>query len=70
MDWFYIQYGKITPRDLMKNQDTMQAAYYFKYPIEIIFNQIELGQELIIAGNSPLSNDQVTEMGITHKLDI
>ena len=24
-DWLYIQYGQIMPRDLIKNQDTMQA---------------------------------------------
>ena len=47
----------------------MKAAYYVKDPIEIIFNQIELGKELIITGDYPFSNDHVTEMGITHILD-
>ena len=70
MDWIYSWYIKITTRDLMKNQDTMQAAYHVKYPIKFIFNQITMVQKLAIAVNSPFSNRQFTEMGIAQILDI
>ena len=56
MDQLYVIYGKITPGDLMKKQYTMQAAYQVEETIEIISNQIDMGQEFTIAGNSPFSD--------------
>ena len=65
MDWLYIHYGKIMPRDLIKNQDMMPTLYHVEEPIEILFDQIETGQECLITVNFPFSNRQLAGMGIT-----
>ena len=44
MDWICIRCGQITPKDLIKNRDKMQATYNIKDPIDIMFDQIETGQ--------------------------
>ena len=49
MDWLYTCYGKITLRDLMKNQDKMQTSYHVEEAIEILFDEINTGQEFLIA---------------------
>ena len=33
MDWIYLWYGHITPRDLILKQEGMQETYNFKYPL-------------------------------------
>ena len=33
MNWIYVRYGQITPRDLMKNQGTIQETYHAEDPI-------------------------------------
>ena len=53
----------------MKNQDTMKTSHHVKEPIEIFFNQIETGQEFEIAVNSPFSNCEIADMGITQILE-
>ena len=53
MNWLYVWYGQITPRDLMQNQYQMNATYKVEYPIEIMFDQMERWQEFEIAGNLP-----------------
>ena len=37
----------------MKNQDNMQATYNVEEPIDILFDQMDKGQEFTIAGNLP-----------------
>ena len=64
MDRLYTGYGKITPWDLMKNQDKMQTSYHIEEAIEILFDQINMGQELLIAVTSPFSDCQHVDMGI------
>ena len=49
MNWLYTRYGKIRLRDLMKNQDKMQTSYHVEEVIEIIFDEINTGQEFLIA---------------------
>ena len=68
MGFVYIRYRKITPGDLMKNQDTMQAFYHVEDPIEIIFGQIKTGQEFAISGNPPFSDRHFADMGIAQIL--
>ena len=40
MDWLYVQYGHITPGDLVRNQEEMQATYRVDDPTNILFEQI------------------------------
>ena len=47
----------------MSNRDEMQATYSVKHPIEILFDQMETGQEFAIAGNSPFSDRQLADIG-------
>ena len=68
MDWLYTCYGKITLIHLMKNQDKMQTSYHVEGPIEILFDQINMGQELLIAVNSPLSDRKHSYIGIAQIL--
>ena len=49
----------------MRNQDKMQGMYNIKDPIEIMFDQMKTIQEFAIAGNSPFSNRQLEDMGVT-----
>ena len=49
----------------MQNKEEIQATYNVKYPIEILFNQIEKVQQFTVAGNSPFYDRQLTEMGVT-----
>ena len=44
MEWMYAWCGQITPGDLMRNQEEMQATYNFQDPINILFDQIKMGQ--------------------------
>ena len=68
MYWLYIFYGKITPDELMKNQYTMQSSYHVEEPIEILFDQIKTGKEFEIAGNYPLTDRRLSDMGISQIL--
>ena len=52
----------------MKNQDTMQAAYHIEELIEIRFGQMDTSQDFAIEGNSPFSDRQSADMGITQIL--
>ena len=65
MDWICVRCDQITPGDLMKNQDKMQATYNIKFPIEILFDQMEMGQEFAITGNYPFYDQHLADMGIT-----
>ena len=42
----------------------MQAIYNIEDPIEILFYQMETGQEFVIAGNSPFSDRQLEDMSV------
>ena len=53
MDRLYVRYGQITPGELMQNQEYMHTMYNVKYPIDILFDQIKMGHEFSVAGNSP-----------------
>ena len=64
MEWIYVRYGGILPRGLKMKQDKMQATYNTKYSIEIMFNQMEMGQEFAIAGNLPSFNRKMSDMGV------
>ena len=44
MSWLHVWYSQIMPRDLIMNQEKMQATYNIKDPIEILFDQIEMIQ--------------------------
>ena len=65
MDCIYVRYGQIAPRGLMRNQDEMKVTYNAEYPIEILFDQMDTGQELAIAGNTTFSNRQLADMGVS-----
>ena len=43
----------------------MQAIYNIEDPIEILFYQMETGQEFAIAGNSPLSVRQLEDLSVS-----
>ena len=43
----------------------MQAMYNVKDPIEIMFDQMDIGQEFEIAGNLPFSGRHLVDMGVT-----
>ena len=64
MYWIYVRYVKIMTVDLMKNQDRIQSTYNVDDLIEILFDQMEMGQEFSIAGNYPFSDRQMAEMGV------
>ena len=64
MDWLYVQYRHITPGYLMQNQEEMQVKYNFNDPIEILFDQIEMGKKFAIAGKSQFSDRQLVDMGV------
>ena len=68
MDWLYVQCGQIAPGDLMQNQEEIQATYNVKNPIDILFYQIDTGQESAVAGTSPFSDRQLAEMGVANFL--
>ena len=68
MDSLYVSYGQIIPRDPIKNQDKMQAAYHIEDPIENIFGQIKTGREFTITGNVPFYDRQLADMGISQIL--
>ena len=63
-DWMYVQYEKITPGDLMWNQENMKSMYNINELIEILLDQMEMGQESTISGNSPFSDRQLADMGV------
>ena len=48
----------------MQNQEEIQATYNVKNPIDILFYQIDTGQESAVAGTSPFSDRQLAEMGV------
>ena len=52
----------------MKDQDDMQVTYNVKYSIEILFRQMETGQEFLIAWNSPFSYRQLADMSVAKNL--
>ena len=64
MDWIYVRYVQITPRDLMRNQDKIQATYKAEELIEILFNQMETGQEFTMTRNTPFSERNLVDMGV------
>ena len=64
-DSLYVRYVQITPGDLTRNQDEVQAMYNVKDPIEIMFDQMDIGQEFEIAGNLPFSGRHLVDMGVT-----
>ena len=64
MDWLYVQYVPITPLHLIQNQEEMQATYNIKDPIKILFDQIKMGQDFYIPGNSPFSDHYLADMGV------
>ena len=64
MDWLYVRHGHITPVEIKRKQEKTQATYNYEDPIEILFDQIETGQEFTVAGNSPFSDQQLACMGI------
>ena len=43
LDWMYVRYDHITPGYLMQKQEEMQATYNVKDPIDILFDQNEMG---------------------------
>ena len=43
----------------MRNQEEIQATYNVEDPIDILFGQIETGQEFYVAGNSQFSYWQI-----------
>ena len=60
----YVQYRKITPGYFMQNQYEMQDNYNVKDPTKNMFGQKETGKGFIIEGNSPVSDRQLTDMGV------
>ena len=48
----------------MQNQYEMQDNYNVKDPTKNMFGQMETGKEFIIEGNSPVSDRQLTDMGV------
>ena len=42
--------------------------YHVEEPIEILFDQLDMGLEFAIAGNSPFSDHQLADMGIAQIL--
>ena len=62
MVWLYIRYGKVMPSEIMNNQGTMQSMYKIEDPVEIIFNQIEVGKEFAIVVNSTFTDRQLSDM--------
>ena len=68
MDWLYVRYGQITPGDLMQNQKDIQATYNTQDPIKTPFDKIKTGKEFAVAGNSPFSDHQLAEMGVSKTL--
>ena len=57
-------HGQITPRYLTRNQEKMQSTYNVEYSIEILFDQIDTGQEFAIARNPKCSDRQLADMGV------
>ena len=45
MHWLYVRYIKMTRVDLMRNQNKMRATYNVKYPMEILFDKMDIGQQ-------------------------
>ena len=64
MEWLYIRYRQITPRDLRQNQDNSESTYNIKNLIKILFDQMEIGQGFTIAGNTPFSDRNLADMGV------
>ena len=52
------------PGDLIINQDKMQVIYNVKYPIKILFNQMDMGKLFAISGILPLFDSQLADMGV------
>ena len=48
----------------MINQEDMQATYNVEYPIKILFDHIETGQDFAVAGNLPFSGWQLADIGV------
>ena len=63
-DWLYVRYGKITPINIIYNQNKTKEKYNIKDSINILFEHMETGQELEIEGNLPFSYRQLAEMCI------
>ena len=64
MDCLYLQYSQITPVDLMQNEEETQETYNAEDTTNILFYQIETGQELLVSGNSSFSDRQLADMGV------
>ena len=52
----------------MQNQEDMQGMYNVEDPINILFDQIDTGQEFAVEGNSPFSDWQLVDMGVAKSL--
>ena len=50
----------------MQNQEEMQGTYNVEDPFDILFDQIEMEQKFAVAGNSPFSDQQLADMGVTN----
>ena len=52
----------------MQNQEDMQGMYNVEDPINILFDQIDMGQEFSVEGNSPFSDWKLIDMGVAKSL--
>ena len=50
----------------MQNQEDMQGMYNVEDPINILFDQIDTGQEFAVEGNSPFSDWQLVDMVVAN----
>lgn len=55
----YTNYGQISAMDLDENEKRMKAKYDPNDPIDKLFKQIELAEELAITGNAPFTARQI-----------
>ena len=59
----YTNYGRITADTLTDNENKMKQDWDITTPIELLFDQIDEGQEYAAAGNEPYSDPQLVRIG-------
>ena len=67
--WLYVRCFQITPGHHMRNQEDIEGTYNVKDPINIFFDQIDMVQELSVAGNVPFSNWKLADTGVEKILE-
>ena len=65
LEHLHLTYGRITPNDLIVNDNKMRTQYSADQPIEVLFSQLEDGVDYAAAGGQAYSPTQIVNLAYT-----